>query len=205
MGVRTSMLVLNKIKYRGTKDMGYGNDRGGFGGGGFRKPPVNVGDEVDVTIEAVGAKGDGVAKKDGFVLFIPGVREGQNVRVRVTRVLRKVGFAEVIGEGEAPAAEPATEGGYDAPAEEPMEAPAEEAPAEDTEDFGEELDEEPADEEPAEEQPADEPAEEAPAEEPEPEEPAEEEPVAEEPAEETPAEEPAEEPASEAPEEEEQQ
>ena len=97
-----------------------------------RQPPVEVGEEIDVKIEAVGEKGDGIAKKDGFVLFVPGVKEGDEVKVRVTKVLRKVGFAEVVGEG-APAA----------PAEE---APAEEAPAEA--------------EEPAEEAPAEEPAEE---------------------------------------------
>ncbi|PIN78502.1 deoxyribonuclease, partial [Candidatus Woesearchaeota archaeon CG10_big_fil_rev_8_21_14_0_10_34_8] len=34
--------------------------------------PVQVGEELDVTIEAVGEKGDGVAKKNGFVLFVPG-------------------------------------------------------------------------------------------------------------------------------------
>lgn len=67
-----------------------------------RAPPVNVGDELDVKIEAVGEKGDGVAKKDGFVLFVPNVKENDNVRIKVTRVLRKVGFAEVIGKSEGP-------------------------------------------------------------------------------------------------------
>ncbi|MFA6073502.1 MAG: TRAM domain-containing protein [Candidatus Woesearchaeota archaeon] len=65
-------------------------------------PPVNVGEEIDVRIEAVGEKGDGVAKRNGFVIFVPGVKEGQNVRVKVTRVLRKVGFGEVIGDALAP-------------------------------------------------------------------------------------------------------
>jgi len=60
-------------------------------------PPVNVGEEFDVKIEAVGEKGDGVAKINGFVIFIPGVKEGQTVKVKVTRVLRKVGFGEVVG------------------------------------------------------------------------------------------------------------
>jgi len=68
-----------------------------FGGGDMRSPPVNVGDELDVKIEAVGEKGDGVAKKDGFVLFVPSVKEGDEVRIKITRVLRKVGFADVIG------------------------------------------------------------------------------------------------------------
>jgi predicted RNA-binding protein with TRAM domain len=107
--------------------------------GGMQTPPVKVGDELDVTIEAVGEKGDGLAKKNGFVLFIPGVKEGQQVKVRVTKVLRKVGFAEVIGQGSTPAAS------EEAPAESESfgeEAPAEEAPAESSEDsesFGEEA------------------------------------------------------------------
>jgi predicted RNA-binding protein with TRAM domain len=117
-------------------------------------PPVKVGDELDVTIEAVGEKGDGLTKKNGFVLFIPGVKEGQQVRIRVTKVLRKVGFAEVIGQaGSAPAAEaPASESesfGEEAPVEEaPAEAPA--GSSEDSESFGEESSEE-STEEPTEE------------------------------------------------------
>ena len=59
--------------------------------------PVKVGEEFDVKIEAVGEKGDGICKKDGFVLFVPGAKEGDEVKVRVTKVLRRVGFAEIIG------------------------------------------------------------------------------------------------------------
>lgn len=153
--------------------------RRNFSGGGSN-PPVRVGDELDVTIEAVGEKGDGIAKKDGFVLFIPNAKEGETMKVRVTKVLRKVGFAEKIGDAEAAPEAPA-----EAPAEEATEAPAEEPAPEDSEDFGEEA-------------PAEEETPEAPAEE---ETPAEEEPK----EEETPTEEetPAEEPAPEAPAEEE--
>ena len=105
-----------------------------------RFAPVNIGDEIDVKIEAVGEKGDGIAKKEGFVLFVPNTKEGQEVKIRITKVLRKVGFAEVIGEGGgAPKAEAQTE--ESAPAQE-SEQPAAEEPeeqkAEDTEDFGEE-------------------------------------------------------------------
>ncbi|VVB81746.1 TRAM domain protein [uncultured archaeon] len=110
-------------------------------------PPVKVGEELDVTIEAVGEKGDGIAKKNGFVLFIPGVKEGQQAHIRVTKVLRKVGFAEVCTPGAKP------EASAEAPAESesfgeeaPAEAPAEETPAEekseDSESFGEESTEE---------------------------------------------------------------
>ncbi len=66
-------------------------------------PPVNVGDVLEVKIEAVGAKGDGIAKKNGFVIFVPGVQEGDEVRVKINRVLRKVGFAELVSGSEKPA------------------------------------------------------------------------------------------------------
>ena len=62
-----------------------------------RKVPVSVNQELDVKIEAIGEKGDGIAKSQRFFLFIPGVKQGDEVRVRVTKVLPKVGFAEVIG------------------------------------------------------------------------------------------------------------
>jgi predicted RNA-binding protein with TRAM domain len=118
----------------------YGDDYGR----GPRKP-VNVGDELEVTIEAVGEKGDGIAKKEGFVLFIPNTKQGDHVKVRVTKVLRKVGFAEVIGEGSAPAEAPAEEAQEAAPEEEEI------PQGEESEDFGEEAAPEATEEAPAEE------------------------------------------------------
>ncbi len=104
-----------------------------------RFAPVKVGEELDVKIEAVGEKGDGIAKQNGFVLFVPNTHEGDEVRIRVTKVLRKVGFAEVIGSG-APSAEkneeePAAEETAESK-DEPEEQEGEE-PAEDSENFGE--------------------------------------------------------------------
>jgi|SRR3989338_1511369 len=123
----------------------YGNyrDDGGHRGGNFRGgsfSPVKVGEELDVTIEAVGEKGDGIAKKNGFVLFIPGVKQGEQVKIKVTKVLKKVGFAEVVGKGAS--SETSEEGSGDesfeeAPAEESTEEVSE-GPTEDSEDFGEE-------------------------------------------------------------------
>ena len=106
---------------------------------GFRPrfAPVKVGDELDVKIEAVGEKGDGIAKKEGFVLFVPNTKEGQEVKIRVTKVLRKVGFAEVVGEGAPQQEQPAEEVQAEQPQTEPA-AQEEEQKVEDTEDFGEE-------------------------------------------------------------------
>ena len=106
--------------------------------------PVRVGEEVDVKIEAVGEKGDGIARVKGFVLFVPGVKEGDEVKIKVTKVLSKVGFAEVVGEGSVPeegAPEQASDQPVEGTQEKEQEAPEEPQP-EDTEDFGEELEEE---------------------------------------------------------------
>ncbi len=61
-----------------------------------RKPPVNVGDVREVRIEALGSGGDGIAKIRGYVVFVPGTNLNDVVKVRITKVLRKFAFAEVI-------------------------------------------------------------------------------------------------------------
>jgi len=111
---------------------------GGFGGPRRSFAPVKIGDEVNVKIESVGEKGDGVAKVKGFVIFVPNTKEGDEVKIKITRVLRKVGFGEVLGKADAPiVSEEAPQEEAAPEAEEAKEEPAEE-PAEDTEDFGEE-------------------------------------------------------------------
>ncbi|MBI2650179.1 TRAM domain-containing protein [Candidatus Woesearchaeota archaeon] len=117
------------------------------GRGGFRPrnfAPVKVGDELDVKIEAVGEKGDGIAKKDGFVLFVPGTKQGDEVKIRVTRVLQKVGFAEVAGEKSAGSSEESSdseeshEESYEEPSAEGGSESEEDYSGQDTENFGEE-------------------------------------------------------------------
>lgn len=59
--------------------------------------PVKAGEEINVKIEAVGEKGDGIAKVKGFVIFVPNTKQGEDVRVKITKVLKKVAFGEVVG------------------------------------------------------------------------------------------------------------
>ena len=70
----------------------------GFGRGGFSDmpKPVKVGDEIDITIEAVAAKGDGIAKKDGFVIFVPGAAVGDQCKIRITMVKASSAVAEKV-------------------------------------------------------------------------------------------------------------
>jgi 23S rRNA (uridine2552-2'-O)-methyltransferase len=58
--------------------------------------PVRTGDELTVKIEDIGDEGDGIAHVDGFTLFVSGVEEGDEVRVRVDDVKPNYGFAEPV-------------------------------------------------------------------------------------------------------------
>lgn len=90
--------------------------------------PVKVGDIVDVTIEAVGEKGDGIAKIKGFVIFVPNAKEGETVKIKITKVLRKVGFGEIVTEGEATAESETEESYEDEESEEESEEETDEEP-----------------------------------------------------------------------------
>jgi predicted RNA-binding protein with TRAM domain len=101
--------------------------------------PVNIGEEISVEIEATGEKGDGICKRKGFVLFVPNAKQGDRVKIRITKVLNKVGFAEVIGKADESELIKENE----PKARESMPPPPEPEPIpEDSEDFGEEPSEE---------------------------------------------------------------
>ena len=88
------------------KDMSNGNNYG-RGSQPIGQPPVTVGEEIDVRIDSVGEKGDGIARKKGFILFVPSTKAGDYVKIKVTKVLAKVGFAQVIQKLESPPAQEA--------------------------------------------------------------------------------------------------
>ena len=46
----------------------------------------------DVTITDIGERGDGIGKIEGLVIIVPDATPGETVRVRITRVERKVAF-----------------------------------------------------------------------------------------------------------------
>ena len=61
-----------------------------------RSIPVNEGDVYDVTIKDIGKEGDGLAKVEGFVVFVPGTEKGDKVKIRIKAVRGKVAFADVV-------------------------------------------------------------------------------------------------------------
>lgn len=76
---------------------GYGGgSRGGFGGGGFGGPkPVEVGKEYDVQISEISRQGDGIARIQGFVIFVKGAKVGQKTKIKVVNVGSRFATAEV--------------------------------------------------------------------------------------------------------------
>jgi len=58
--------------------------------------PVRPGDELEVEIVDEGSEGDGVAKVEGFTLFVPDADEGETVAVRVDDVKPRYAFAERV-------------------------------------------------------------------------------------------------------------
>ena len=72
-----------------------GGRRSSYSGSSEPKP-VKTGDEVEVKIEAVASKGDGIAKKDGFVIFIKGAKEGDTVKARITEVKERFAIGEIV-------------------------------------------------------------------------------------------------------------
>jgi predicted RNA-binding protein with TRAM domain len=108
------LLSVSIMSYGRSRDSRGGDGRmGGFGGG--RSPmgpkPVEVGKEYDVEVTELSRRGDGVAKIQGFVIFVQGAKVGQKVKIKVDRVGPRFASASVVGSGSssAPAAEASSE------------------------------------------------------------------------------------------------
>ncbi len=92
---------------------GFGRDRGG---GGFERrgfsdapKPIKEGEVYTVKITDVGAKGDGITKIENFIVFVPGTKKGDEVKIRIKQVSQRFAVGEKIedspaasGEGEEP-------------------------------------------------------------------------------------------------------
>lgn len=95
--------------YSGGRRFGGGRQFGGGRRFDDRPKPVETGKEYDVSITEISRKGDGIARVDGFVIFVKGGQVGQNAKVKITQVGGRFATADVVGEGSPqPAAEPAS-------------------------------------------------------------------------------------------------
>ena len=58
--------------------------------------PVEEGETYDVSIEDLAREGDGIARVKGFVIFVPNAKVGDEVNIKVTKVMRKFAFSEIV-------------------------------------------------------------------------------------------------------------
>ncbi len=88
----------------GRSNRGYGRDRG-FGRREFYNTPkpVETGKEYDVSITEISRKGDGIARVQGFVIFVKDGKAGQNAKVKITQVGQRFASADIV-EGSSPTA-----------------------------------------------------------------------------------------------------
>jgi len=61
----------------------------------FEKP-VEEGKEYEVDIKELSRRGDGLARIEGFVVFVPNTKPGDHVTVKVTQVRDRFAIAEKI-------------------------------------------------------------------------------------------------------------
>jgi len=70
----------------------------GFGGqrGRFPPKPVEIGKEYEVDVQETSRRGDGIARIQGFVIFIPNAKPGDHIKIRIRRVSRRFAEADVV-------------------------------------------------------------------------------------------------------------
>ncbi len=82
----------------------YRPDRSRFGGNTSNQPgsrpstsaPVKIGEVLDVTIEDTARQGDGIARVEGFVIFVPNTKVNDKVKIEIKELKRSSAIAEVV-------------------------------------------------------------------------------------------------------------
>jgi len=58
--------------------------------------PVEKDKEYDVKITEISRKGDGIARIQGFVIFVKGGQVGQECKVKISQVSNRFATAEIV-------------------------------------------------------------------------------------------------------------
>jgi predicted RNA-binding protein with TRAM domain len=87
------------------RDSSYGRGRGrSYGGGSDRSfnrgspapKPVEVGKEYEVDVTEISRKGDGIARVQGFVVFVGNATVENKIRIKVTEVAERFAKATIV-------------------------------------------------------------------------------------------------------------
>jgi len=62
----------------------------------FPQTPVKQNQELEVLIDDIGSRGDGIARLQGFLIFVPKSKIGERIKVKIVSVGDKFAIAEKI-------------------------------------------------------------------------------------------------------------
>ncbi|MCL5437200.1 MAG: translation initiation factor IF-2 subunit beta [Candidatus Thermoplasmatota archaeon] len=57
---------------------------------------LREGSVLEVTIEDVGSRGDGVARIDRYIIYVPGAQKGSTVKIRIGKMSGTIAFANIV-------------------------------------------------------------------------------------------------------------
>ena len=80
------------MSYSYSGERRFGSNERGF----TVKKPVEVDQEYEAEIEDISRRGDGVAKIEGLVIFVPDTQTGDHVKFKITQVGSRFAIGEVI-------------------------------------------------------------------------------------------------------------
>ena len=65
-------------------------------GKGFKRYPVELGEELEVDITELSPKEEGIAKVQGLVVYVPNAKPGNHIKIKIIYVNGKTAKAEMI-------------------------------------------------------------------------------------------------------------
>jgi len=60
------------------------------------KKPVELDKEYEADIEDISRRGDGIAKIQGFIIFVPNTKPGEHVKFKITKVGNRFATGELV-------------------------------------------------------------------------------------------------------------
>jgi translation initiation factor 2 subunit 2 len=61
-----------------------------------KEEALTEGESYDVRIDAVGSKGDGIAKKDKYTIYVPNSAKGDTLKIKIRKITGNLAFAEIV-------------------------------------------------------------------------------------------------------------
>jgi predicted RNA-binding protein with TRAM domain len=58
--------------------------------------PIEAGKDYDVNIEDIAREGDGIARVEGFVVFVADTKVGDTVKIQIDKVMRRFAIGHKV-------------------------------------------------------------------------------------------------------------